>query len=115
MNEHFSPIIPVEPGHVITGAALTSIHSLVGQSLGDAGDGILISRPVYGRFELDFGNIAGLKIVYADPGSIDVFCDDNVDGYQAAFDAAAAKGVKVMALLIVNPHNPLGECGVVRQ
>jgi 1-aminocyclopropane-1-carboxylate synthase len=108
INEYFKPHSPVLPGQILTGAALTSIHSLVGQSIGDPGDGILVSRPVYGRFELDFGNVAALNIVYADPLSHDVFRDDNVTYYQNAYDEAAARGVNVKALLIVNPNNPLG-------
>ena len=108
MNEYFNPHSPIEPSHILTGAALTSIHEMVGLSLADPGDGILVSRPIYGRFELDFGNTAGLEIVYTDNDGIDPFAPEIIQQYQKAFDRSAAKGVKVKAILIVNPHNPLG-------
>ncbi|KAK0108046.1 hypothetical protein ONS95_002871 [Cadophora gregata] len=110
MNEYFKPHTPIEPSQILTGSALTSIHEMVGMSLADPGDGILASRPVYGRFELDFGNTAGLKIVYADNDGIDPFDPEIVEQYQKAFDRSAANGVNIKAFLIVNPHNPLGRC-----
>ena len=108
LNEYFNPHSPVEFGHILTASGLTAIHELVGRSLADPGDGLLVSRPIYGRFELDFGNTAGLNIVYVDSDGIDSFSPSIVTQYQKAFDLSAAKGVHVKAILIVNPHNPLG-------
>ncbi|KUJ17476.1 1-aminocyclopropane-1-carboxylate synthase [Mollisia scopiformis] len=110
MNEYFNPHSPVESEHIITASGLTAIHELVGRSLADPGDGILVSRPIYGRFELDFGNTASLNIVYADSDGMDPFSLDIVMQYQKAFNLSAAKGVHVKAILIVNPHNPSGRC-----
>lgn len=108
INEYFEPFLPVRPEQIITGAGLTSIHDMVGLSLGDPGDGILVSRPVYGRFELDFGNTADLHIVYADMDGIDPFSSSVVEKYQEALNVSEQAGIKIKALLIVNPHNPLG-------
>lgn len=113
LNEYLRPVASakVEPAHIITASAQTAIHELLGLSLADPGDGILVSRPVYGRFELDFGNTAGLEIVYADTnhaGDGDPFAPEVVAAYQRALDNAGSAGVKVKALVIVNPHNPLG-------
>ena len=109
MNEYFKPKLPVKPGHIVTGSGLTAIHEMIGWSLGDFGDGILVSRPVYGRFELDFGNTAGLRIVYADMDGVDPFASATVEKYQAALDESERNGIRTRALMIVNPHNPLGE------
>ena len=109
LNEHLNPVsvAKVEPAHIITASAQTAIHELLGLSLADPGEGILVSRPVYGRFELDFGNTAGLEVVYADldHDGGDPFAPEVVAAYQRALDASTAK---VKALVIVNPHNPLG-------
>lgn len=111
LNEYFKPHSPVKPEHILTAAGLTAMHEMVALALGDPGDGVLVSRPIYGRFELDFGNTAGLSIIYADMEGVDSFAPDIVAQYQKALDASASKGVKVKVLLIVNPHNPLGtEC-----
>lgn len=108
INEYFSPVSPVKPDHIVTASALTAIHEMVALSLGDPGDGILVSRPVYGRFELDFGNTAGLSIVYADMNGVDPFSPEVVEKYQTALNDSQEEGVKIRALLIINPHNPLG-------
>ena len=108
LNEYFNPFSPVKAESIITGAGLTAIHELIGYSLADPGDAILVSRPVYGRFELDFGNTSGLSIVYANMDEVDPFSPEAVPKYQEAFDMASRNGVLVKALLIVNPHNPLG-------
>lgn len=114
MNEYFKPFHPVKPEQIITAAGLTSIHELMACSLGDPGDGILVSRPIYGRFELDFGNTAGIKIVYADMEGVDPFETTVVPKYQAALDRALKDNVKIKALLIVNPHNPLGKSELIQ-
>jgi histidinol-phosphate/aromatic aminotransferase/cobyric acid decarboxylase-like protein len=110
LNDYFNPFVPVQPDQILTAAGLTAMHEMLALSFGDPGDGILVSRPVYGRFELDFGNTAGLEIVYADMGDTDPFSENVVEMYQNTFDNSAKMGVNVKALLIVNPHNPLGMC-----
>lgn len=77
-------------------------------AIAEEGDGILVSRPVYGRFELDFTNRSGVKVVYADTDEENCFDEDVVDKYERAIVESAAAGVAVKAILIVNPNNPLG-------
>lgn len=108
INQHFHPSTPVRAEQIITASALTAIHELLGYSIADPGDGILVSRPVYGRFELDFGNTSNLNMVYADMHGVDPFTVEAVVNYQHAFDASERNGVPIKAVLIVNPHNPLG-------
>ncbi|KAG9237073.1 1-aminocyclopropane-1-carboxylate synthase [Amylocarpus encephaloides] len=112
INNHFSPSNPVQPDEIITGASLTPINELLGRSLGNPGDGILVARPVYGGFELDFGNTAELEMVYADMKPVDPFEEGErvVVRYQAALESAKGRGRKVVAVMVVNPHNPLGRC-----
>lgn len=108
VNEYFSPHTPINPEEILTAAGLTAMHEMIALALGDPGDGVLVSRPIYGRFELDFVNTAGLNIVYADTNAANTFDPEVVNQYQKALDASAVKGVKVKILMIVNPHNPLG-------
>lgn len=114
LNRFFNPVKPVEPNQIITASALTAIHEMVGSSLGDPGDGVLVSRPVYGRFELDFGNTNDLNIVYADSSGIDPFSSGVIPRLQSALDSYASPTGSVKALLIVNPHNPLGNGAISR-
>ncbi|KAE8451489.1 hypothetical protein EG329_003562 [Mollisiaceae sp. DMI_Dod_QoI] len=110
VNEYFKPHCPVKADDILTAAGLTAMHEMIGLALGDPGDGVLVSRPIYGRFELDFGNTAGLNIVYADMTGVDSFAPEIVGPYKNALEVSAAKGVKIKILMIVNPHNPLGRC-----
>lgn len=112
MNEYFNPHSPMKPEDILTAAGLTAMHEMIALALGDPGDGVLVSRPIYGRFELDFRNTAGLKIVYADMEGVDSFDPEIVGQYQKALDASFIKGVKIRFLMIVNPHNPLGMCRI---
>lgn len=91
----------------VTGSA-TPMHEILAWGLADPGDGILTSRPVYGRFELDFGNRAEVSVVYADTHAENCFDEDVVDRFEEALLRSEAEGVKIKAILIVNPHNPLG-------
>ena len=109
INELFNPFVPVQAGDIITAAALTSIHELLGYSLADPGECILVARPFYGRFELDFGNTSNLNLVYVDMDGVDPFLQEAVPRYQEVFDQSQAAGLTIKAVLIVNPHNPLGK------
>ncbi|OAA55005.1 Pyridoxal phosphate-dependent transferase, major domain protein [Niveomyces insectorum RCEF 264] len=109
INTFFRPAAPVRAQDVITASGLTAIHELLGYSLADPGEGILVSRPIYGRFELDFGNTSALRMVYADmDGVVDPLSAAAVPKYAAALQTAQQHGIRVRALLIVNPNNPLG-------
>lgn len=112
VNEYFKPHTPVKAEDILTAAGLTAIHEMIGLALGDPGDGVLVSRPIYGRFELDFGNTAGLNVIYADMEGVDPFAPEIVGQYQKAFEASATQGVNIKVLMIVNPHNPLGRWSV---
>ena len=68
----------------------------------------MTSRPYYGRFELDFGLKAGLKIVAADTPLETCLQPDVVEIFEETLQKSKAEGVEIRALLIINPHNPLG-------
>ena len=110
INTFFNPVRPVQASDIITTSALTAMHHLTAFSIGDPGDAILVGRPIYGRFELDFGNVADLKIEYTDMEGVDPFGEDGdvIGRYEAALENAVMNGIKVTAVLIVNPNNPTG-------
>lgn len=81
---------------------------MLGFNLAERGDGILVNRPVYGRFELDYGVEAGVEIVYADTETEEAFTPSAVAKYEQALLEAEQRGIKIRAVLLVNPHNPVG-------
>lgn len=50
-----------------------------------------------------------MKVVYADTEALDVCKMGVVKSYEEAIEREEKNGVRVRALLIVNPHNPLGK------
>jgi 1-aminocyclopropane-1-carboxylate synthase len=108
INEHFNPFLPVTGSQILVSGGVTSIENMLAFSLGDPGDGILVSGPIYGRFELDFGNEAKLKIVYARMEGLDPFDEDIIEQFEKSIVDAEKKRTKIKALLISNPINPLG-------
>lgn len=109
LNKYFAPFRLLQAENIVTAAALTAIHEMVGFSLAEPGDGILTTRPVYGRFVLDFGNTDELAMVYADSEGVDPFSPNIVPKLQQTFDNSLAQGRAIKALLIVNPNNPVGK------
>ncbi|KAF2623960.1 putative aspartate aminotransferase [Macroventuria anomochaeta] len=110
VNEYFAPYWEVGGTDVRVTAAATSLHDVLAYSLCKEGEGILTSRPYYGRFELDFGNKAGVKLVSVDTDHEECFGEGVVQAFEEAFKENETRGVKIRAVLIVNPHNPLGKC-----
>lgn len=108
LNEFFKPCTPLTGEDILATGAATALHEVLAFCLGDPGDGILISRPCYGRFELDFGNKAQLRTIWADTTAESCFKPEVVNSFEKALLKSNAAGVKIRALLIVNPHNPLG-------
>jgi bifunctional pyridoxal-dependent enzyme with beta-cystathionase and maltose regulon repressor activities len=85
------------------------MHDILAWGVADPGDGVLTSRPVYGRFELDFGNMSQVRVVYSNNTIEEAFQDDIVEKFEEALLRSRKAGVNVKMLLIVNPHNPLGK------
>ncbi|KAF2012800.1 PLP-dependent transferase [Aaosphaeria arxii CBS 175.79] len=110
LNDYFNPYEPITGKDIRATSAATALHEILAFSLASPGEGVLFSRPYYGRFELDFGNKAQVAVVPADTQAETCFQPDVVDAYEKALLKSNSEGVKIRALLIVNPHNPLGRC-----
>lgn len=110
MNRHFHPLKPIIPDELLFASGVTSLCELLGFSMCDPGDAVLFSRPCYQAFASDFGSKAKVRCEYASFGDIDQFSIDAVAKYEEALESAKQKGVRIRALMLVHPHNPLGRC-----
>jgi histidinol-phosphate/aromatic aminotransferase/cobyric acid decarboxylase-like protein len=108
LNNILSPDIPIQLEHIVIADSATSLGNILGYNLAERGEGILVNRPVYGRFELDYGVEAGVEMVYADTATEEAFSPTSVDKYEQALEAARGRGMQIRAVLLVNPHNPVG-------
>ncbi|CAF3506030.1 unnamed protein product [Fusarium graminearum] len=110
LNEYLTPSSPITPDMIRCVGAATAMHDILAWGVADPGDGVLTSRPVYGRFELDFGNKSQAKVVYSDNKTEEAFQDGIIDHFEEALLRSSEAGIHVKMVLIVNPHNPLGRC-----
>lgn len=108
VNEYLKPHTTILPDHIRVSNCATTMHDVLAWALADTQDAFLVSRPSYGRLELDFFNRAGVRVEYADTSAENCFDEDVVDKFESAIKDCASRGVKVKALFIINPHNPLG-------
>ncbi|GKU07626.1 unnamed protein product [Fusarium langsethiae] len=110
INRNFNPHKAVTKNQLIVTSGVGQAIELSGFSLCDKGDGVLLGRPHYGNFPIDFGYRAEAKIVGVSFGDIDPFSLEAVVLYEKALIDAQEHGIRVKVLLLCNPHNPLGRC-----
>ncbi|RKF64217.1 1-aminocyclopropane-1-carboxylate synthase-like protein 1 [Golovinomyces cichoracearum] len=110
LNSYFLPHTQISSNNIVTANGVTAVLSMLAFSIGDEGDAVLVSRPIYGRFEIDFKNSARLNIIYADMKGVDGFCPDVVERFEDELRKASVDGTRIKSCLITNPHNPLGQC-----
>nr|CAB3471891.1 unnamed protein product [Digitaria exilis] len=96
-----------DPDRIVLTAGATAANELLTFILANPGDALLIPTPYYPGFDRDLRWKTGVNIV-------PVHCDSS-NGFQAtaaalqaAYDAAEAAGMRVRAVLLTNPSNPLG-------
>ncbi|KAI6782555.1 1-aminocyclopropane-1-carboxylate synthase-like protein-like protein [Emericellopsis cladophorae] len=110
LNEYLKPYKLIHVQDVQIANSASAMHDALAWALADKGDAFLTSRPVYGRFELDFFNKSGVQVEYADTTAQDCFDETVVEKFAKALQSCEARGVKVKTIFIVNPNNPLGKC-----
>lgn len=107
-NDYFDPHTPITGEDIKVAAAATALHDILAYSLCAPGEGILTSKPHYGGFVLDFELKAGVKLIAAETDHETCFDEGVVAFFEERLRTSREEGVVVKAVLIVNPHNPLG-------
>ncbi|KAF4124475.1 Aspartate/methionine/tyrosine aminotransferase [Geosmithia morbida] len=108
LNEYLEPHSPIRPDQIECSDSATAMHDTLAWALANSGDAFLTSRPVYGRFEIDFFNKAGVRVEYADTTADGCFDESVIDKFEETLADCTRRGVSIKAVFIVNPHNPLG-------
>ena len=117
----------IDPAQLLFATGVTSLCEMLGFSVCDEGNAVLLSKPMYQAFKSDFGtkaryacqafkeirsaDLSGrVKCIFTDFHGIDQFTKDAVSKYEDAIMNANKGGTRVRALIVCNPHNPLGRC-----
>jgi len=97
----------IKPEQLVVSAGCTGLLFQLSTNLFERGDSILIPSPYYPAFEQDFGFLGGVHIVPIDPTTADY--DLSIEDLDRAYALAASRNQPTKAVLITNPHNPLGK------
>jgi 1-aminocyclopropane-1-carboxylate synthase len=76
----------------------------------DPGDGVLLGRPYYPGFLGDLGLRPNVRVVPVSFDAKDPLDVSSVAAYERALLTSSEQGVKIKAVMLCNPHNPLGRC-----
>jgi 1-aminocyclopropane-1-carboxylate synthase len=111
ITTYFHPATPISPDHILFTSGVTSLNAIWALSLTNPSDGILLGQPIYGSFNGDLQVPSGCQLIYTPFHGDDPFSPQAVARYEETFlKARDETGVSIRALVICNPHNPLGRC-----
>ncbi|GAA98583.1 uncharacterized protein L969DRAFT_95185 [Mixia osmundae IAM 14324] len=111
-EQRFKNVKPILPQHIVTGAGVSAVIDQLMILLCDPSDGCLIAAPFYAGFDRDLrvrNDVIPIGVQI--PGHIDPASPDSLNYLQARYDESkTGKGPKIKAVILCNPHNPLGFC-----
>ncbi|KAL9632617.1 MAG: hypothetical protein Q9164_005210, partial [Protoblastenia rupestris] len=110
INRHFKPHTPIDANRLLFANGVTSLCEMLGFTICDPGDFVLLSMPIYQAFKSDLGSKARVGCEYVSFGDVDQFEVGGVAKYEDAIIEAEKAGKRVRALILCHPHNPLGRC-----
>ncbi|KAM0832279.1 hypothetical protein ACQ4PT_065003 [Festuca glaucescens] len=96
-----------DPDRIVLTAGATAANELLTFILANPGDALLIPTPYYPGFDRDLRWRTGVNIVPVHCHSANGF-QVTVAALEAAYEEAAAAGMRVGGVLLTNPSNPLG-------
>uniref|UniRef100_UPI00358FB63D 1-aminocyclopropane-1-carboxylate synthase-like protein 1 n=1 Tax=Myxine glutinosa TaxID=7769 RepID=UPI00358FB63D len=105
---------PLDPENVVVVNGCGSLFTALSGVLCDDGDGILIPTPYYGVIDNDLQYYSGVRTVHV-PLNSKVGAGETypfqltVPKLEAALASAQDKEIHVRGLILINPHNPLGD------
>ncbi|KAG6135952.1 putative secondary metabolism biosynthetic enzyme [Claviceps purpurea] len=105
VNSHFQPHAQVDKSHIVLGAGgCFALNALI-EAICDPGDGILIAAPYWPGLDLSISVHNDAKAVVVRVPHEDFFRVESIRHYSKALLSAPNL---VKAMIICNPHNPLG-------
>ncbi|GAA6059750.1 hypothetical protein JCM10212_001958 [Sporobolomyces blumeae] len=109
-GEYFHALRPVEREHIITGTGASTVIDLLVSTIADEGEGILVARPFYNGFATSFGCRNGVRAVGVELNEGTEARVEAIEAYEAELERSRNNGVEIRAVMLCNPHNPLGFC-----
>lgn len=98
----------VKPQQIVISTGCTGLLFQLSVLLFELGDSILIPTPYYPAFDQDFGYLGGVNRIPVDPTDLETYELTRAD-LDKVRDLALSQSQRLKAMLLTNPHNPLGK------
>ncbi|KAL4814642.1 pyridoxal phosphate-dependent transferase [Aspergillus spinulosporus] len=110
LSRYLRPSKPLRPSHILANNGVSSAIKHCSWALCDPGDGILVGRPYYRGFNRDMCLRPAAKLVQVSFEGMDPLGVSAVLKYEEALISSGKQGCTIRAIMLCNPHNPLGRC-----
>ncbi|KAJ5879747.1 hypothetical protein N7455_003212 [Penicillium solitum] len=107
LNKHFYPATQVEPAQIILAAGGSFALTALVDQICNPGDGILIAAPYWAGLDISISIHGHANIIPVHVPLSGFFGPESVKYYESALENAS---IPIRAILVCNPHNPLGQC-----
>lgn len=107
---YFNASQPVLPEHIVAGTGCSSVIDSLVSVLADAGEGILVAKPHYNGFVTSFRCRNEVLTIGVDVPAGKEALPESLDAFERKIEECKALGVNIRAIMLCNPHNPLGFC-----
>ncbi|BGP33416.1 hypothetical protein JCM10296v2_005217 [Rhodotorula toruloides] len=107
---HFNASQPVLPEHIVAGTGCSSVIDSLVSVLADAGEGILVAKPHYNGFVTSFRCRNEVLTIGVDVPAGKEALPESLAAFERKIEECKAMGLNIRAVMLCNPHNPLGFC-----
>lgn len=110
LTRKFNPVKSFEAEQIcVTNGVSCSIEHIT-SILTNPGDAFLLGQPYYTAFVHDIELRTGTECVRIPFAGVDPLSLEAISVYEASITKCKARNQKVAAIMLCNPHNPLGRC-----
>ncbi|KAG9335746.1 hypothetical protein JZ751_004175 [Albula glossodonta] len=112
LTQYCNSPCPLRAENVVVMNGCGSLFSAIAAVICDPGDAVLVPTPFYGVIKENVGLYSGVRLVHTHldcqvSGNEESPFQLTVEKLEKSLQQAKAEGVKVRAVVLVNPHNPL--------
>ncbi|KAJ5693882.1 hypothetical protein N7536_004294, partial [Penicillium majusculum] len=107
LNKHFYPATQIEPSQIILAAGGSFALTALVEQICNPGDGILIAAPYWAGLDISISIHGHANIIPVHVLLSGFFGPESVKYYESALENVS---IPIKAILVCNPHNPLGQC-----
>ncbi|KAL4756202.1 pyridoxal phosphate-dependent aminotransferase [Aspergillus foveolatus] len=110
LSRYLRPSKPLRLSHILATNGVASAIEHCSWALCDPGDGILVGRPYFRGFNRDICLRPTARLVQVSFEGVDPLSVCAVSRYEEALISSGKQGCAIRAIMLCNPHNPLGRC-----